>query len=127
MRTLLGRIVAAHRAGQPPLRSIPVGYLVRLTQAFHDTPAEPGAATAMPGLVDPLTGRELEVLARLAAGVPNQAIAEELFVTLFTVKKHVSHVLAKLGAGNRTQAVARARALGLLSHEGSATTRTARR
>ena len=68
----------------------------------------------MPGLIDPLTGRELEVLAMLAAGTPNQAIAKELFVTLFTVKKHVSHVLHKLGAANRTEAVARARELGLI-------------
>ena len=44
----------------------------------------------MPGLVEPLTGRELEVLAMLAAGRSNQAIAAELVVTLDTVKKHVS-------------------------------------
>jgi LuxR family maltose regulon positive regulatory protein len=56
----------------------------------------------------------VEVLAMLAAGTSNQAIAEELFVTLFTVKKHVSHVLGKLGAANRTEAVARARELGLI-------------
>jgi LuxR family maltose regulon positive regulatory protein len=50
----------------------------------------------------------------LAAGRPNQAIADELVVTLDTVKKHVGHVLSKLGAGNRTEAVARARELGLI-------------
>ena len=61
-----------------------------------------------------LTSRELEVLGMLAAGTPNQVIAEELFVTLFTVKKHISHILAKLGAANRTEAVARARDLGLI-------------
>jgi LuxR family transcriptional regulator, maltose regulon positive regulatory protein len=43
-----------------------------------------------------------------------RGIAEELFVTLFTVKKHVSHIPAKLGAANRTEAVARARQLGLI-------------
>ena len=68
----------------------------------------------MPGIVDPLTSRELEVLAMLAAGRPNQSIAGELFVTLDTVKKHVSHLLGKLGAANRTEAVARARELGLI-------------
>jgi len=68
----------------------------------------------VPGLVEQLTPRELEVLGMLAAGTPNQVIAEELFVTLFTVKKHVSHILGKLGAANRTEAVARARELGLI-------------
>ena len=48
----------------------------------------------MPGIVDPLTSRELEILVMLAAGRSNQAIAGELFVTLDTVKKHVRHVLA---------------------------------
>jgi LuxR family transcriptional regulator, maltose regulon positive regulatory protein len=67
-----------------------------------------------PGLVDPLTARELEVLALLAAGASNQAIAARLVVTIDTVKKHVTHVLAKLTATNRTEAVARARHLGLL-------------
>jgi LuxR family maltose regulon positive regulatory protein len=69
---------------------------------------------AVPGLVEPLTSRELEVLRLLAAGRPNQEIAEELVVALSTVKKHVTHILDKLGAANRTQATARARELGLL-------------
>ena len=68
----------------------------------------------MPGLVEPLTSRELEVLEMLAAGLSNRAIASQLVVTLNTVKKHVSHVLGKLGAANRTEAVARARELGLI-------------
>ena len=68
----------------------------------------------MPGLVEQLTARELEILALLAAGTPNPRIAEELVVTLDTVKKHVTHVLGKLGAANRTEAAARARQLSLL-------------
>jgi LuxR family transcriptional regulator, maltose regulon positive regulatory protein len=68
----------------------------------------------VPGLVEPLTGRELEVLRLLTAGRPNQGIADELVITLDTVKKHVSHVLRKLGAANRTEAFPRARELGLL-------------
>jgi LuxR family maltose regulon positive regulatory protein len=107
MRALLGRIVFTHRAGQPPGRDIPFRHLARVMQAFDGKPA-------VPGLADPLTGRELQVLAMLAAGTPNRAIAKELFVTLFTVKKHVSHILDKLGAANRTEAVARARELGLI-------------
>ena len=54
------------------------------------------------------------MLRLLAAGKSNQRIASELVVTLDTVKKHVSHVLAKLGAANRAQATARAHTLGLI-------------
>jgi LuxR family transcriptional regulator, maltose regulon positive regulatory protein len=77
-------------------------------------PAPVRGTAEVPGLVDPLTSRELEVLGMLAAGRSDQAIAGELVVTLDTVKKHVSHLLDKLGATNRTQAVARARELGLI-------------
>jgi LuxR family maltose regulon positive regulatory protein len=69
---------------------------------------------SMPAMVQPLSERELEVLGLHAAGRSNREIAEELVVALDTVKKHVSHVLDKLGAANRTQAVAHARELGLL-------------
>jgi LuxR family maltose regulon positive regulatory protein len=68
----------------------------------------------VPGLVEPLSDRELEVLELLAAGRSNRQIAEQLVVALDTTKKHVSHILDKLGAGNRTQAVARAREFGLI-------------
>ena len=61
-----------------------------------------------------MTSRELEVLGMMAVGLSNQAIAGELVVTLDTVKKHVGHVLGKLGATNRTEAVARARELSLI-------------
>jgi LuxR family maltose regulon positive regulatory protein len=50
----------------------------------------------------------------LAAGRSNEAIADQFVVTLDTVKKHVSHVLDKLGAANTTEAVARARELRLI-------------
>ena len=54
------------------------------------------------------------MLALVAAGKANQQIAGELVVALDTVKKHVSHILAKLDAGSRTEAVARARERGLI-------------
>ena len=59
-------------------------------------------------------GDEAEVLALAAAGKRNQAIAEDLVITQDTVKRHVTHILAKLGVANRIQAVARAQELGLL-------------
>ena len=118
MAALLGQLIAAQRTGRGDSR-IPIGYLARLNRAFDTATARSdprrGGAPSAPGIVEPLTNRELEVLQMLAAGQSNQAIAGELVVTLDTVKKHVSHLLGKLGAANRTEAVARARELGLIS------------
>ncbi len=111
MAALLGRLVAAQRAGQAAA-GVPLGYLARLQRAFGS--GQPASDPVPSGIVDPLTSRELEVLEMLAAGRSNQAIAGELVVTLDTVKKHVGHVLGKLGAANRTEAVARARELSLI-------------
>jgi LuxR family maltose regulon positive regulatory protein len=120
MRALLTRLPAARGidAGH-----IGPGYLAALSHACGQADAGPPPARAAaapaglagpPGLADPLTDRELEVLRLLAVGKSNQRIAHDLVVALDTVKKHVSHVLGKLGAANRTEAVARARQLGLI-------------
>ena len=111
MAALLGKLIAAQRTGHVAA-AVPLGYLARLRRALHtgQTAPDPGLS----GLIDPLTGREQEVLTMLAAGRSNQAIARELVITLDTVKKHVGHVLDKLGAANRTEAVARARELSLI-------------
>ena len=89
-------------------------FLAASSQARGVPPSRRAAAGAPPGLPEPLTDRETEVLRLIAAGKSNQRIARELVVTLDTVKKHVSHVLGKLGATNRTEAAARARQLGLI-------------
>ena len=125
MATLLGQLIAAQRASRAAAK-VPLGCLARLQRALdagadfagrgQDRP--PGRGQDRPprvhGMVDQLTSREFEVLRMLAEGQPNQAIARELVVTLDTVKKHVGHLLGKLGAANRTEAVARARELGLI-------------
>jgi len=105
MAALLGRLIAAQRSGRAAAE-VPFRYLARLQRAFAAGPPAPDPGPS--GIIEPLTRRELEVLTMLAAGRSNLAIAGELVVTLDTVKKHVGHVLGKLGAANRTEAVARA-------------------
>ncbi len=88
------------------------------------TPA-PGKVSASPDLAsqnntdskrleDPLSERELEVLALLASGRTNAEIAKDLFVAVGTIKSHTGNIYRKLGAANRTEAIARARELKLL-------------
>jgi len=73
-----------------------------------------GKARSGEGLVEPLTKRELEVLAQLAQGKTNREIAEDLVITERTAKFHVSSILRKLDASNRTEAVTLAAQYGLV-------------
>ncbi|MFN2252839.1 MAG: LuxR C-terminal-related transcriptional regulator [Candidatus Promineifilaceae bacterium] len=73
--------------------------------------AERPAQTLLP---EPLTEQELNILALIVGGNTNQQIADELVITLGTVKWHVHNILQKLGVNNRTQATIRAQELGLL-------------
>jgi LuxR family maltose regulon positive regulatory protein len=117
LASLLGTLIAAGPARGGLARQAPPDYLRRLTNAFQRAGVASsgrGRRGVVPGLVEPLSERELEVLGLLATGRSNQQIAEELVVALDTAKKHVSHILDKLGVANRTQAVARARELQLL-------------
>ena len=77
----------------------------------------PGADVVMPvdaGAAEALSSRELAVLQLIAQGCSNQEISDRLFISLHTVKSHARHINSKLGVERRTQAVARAKALGLL-------------
>jgi LuxR family maltose regulon positive regulatory protein len=67
-----------------------------------------------PAPVENLSSRERAVLQLIARGCSNQEISEQLFISLHTVKTHASHINSKLGVERRTQAVARAKELGLL-------------
>ena len=77
---------------------------------------KPALATQLPAIdvETDLSPRELEVLRLIAAGHSNQEIADKLFLSLNTIKKHNSQLFAKLGAVRRTQAIERAKQLGLL-------------
>lgn len=75
------------------------------------------SSSASPGDSDTresLTTREIQVIQLLAAGLRNRAIAQKMFLSEFTVKSHLRNINAKLGAQGRTEAVAIARAKGLL-------------
>ena len=91
---------------QPSVARKVVAEFARLTEREHRRREQP--------LVEPLSARELEVLALVAEGFSNREIGERLFITEGTVKNHVSSVLAKLGVRDRTQAILQAQELGLL-------------
>ena len=65
-------------------------------------------------MIEPLSERELEVLRLIAAGLSNREIADELFIALGTVKRHINNTYGKLQVRRRTEAVARAHALYLI-------------
>jgi DNA-binding CsgD family transcriptional regulator len=101
------------------------GVVAYLLPGYERLPARDGApeiSQARPGaeadsakrLDDPLSERELEVLALLASGRTNAEIARDLFVALGTVKSHVNNIYRKLGASNRAEAVSKAREMRLL-------------
>src|SRR5579859_1072416 len=111
MLRLLSRLPAA-AAEQPE-------FLEQLLTAFEGRQAAGGQRQTAErasgtGLPEALTEREREVLGLIAAGLTNQAIADRLFISLGTVKSHTGNLFGKLGVNNRTQAVAAARAAGLL-------------
>jgi DNA-binding NarL/FixJ family response regulator len=66
------------------------------------------------GLVEVLTTREMEVLGLVQQGLSNRQVADELFISRGTVKRHLENIMAKLGVSDRTQAVVRALQLGIM-------------
>lgn len=86
------------------------GYARELLEAF--SPASTTAPVQVQLLIEPLSGREIEVLKLIEAGSSNQEIASRLFISITTVKKHISNIYAKLDVKTRTQAVSRGKELG---------------
>jgi ATP/maltotriose-dependent transcriptional regulator MalT len=85
-----------------------------LDELQHRINPEEAQNSVIQPLVDPLTVRELEILRLIATGLSNQAIADQLFLALGTVRWYAHDIYSKLDVGNRTQAVARARELSLI-------------
>lgn len=93
-------------------------YIRRLLAAFSDSEPEPAAPDVSPAnaaLIEPLSERELDVLQHVAKGLTNREIAARLYLSLNTIKVHTRNIYGKLNVHNRTQAIAQARELGLLS------------
>jgi DNA-binding NarL/FixJ family response regulator len=92
------------------LKSMPPKELVEVIRQVHAgkrrIPPEIAAHLAEHYSDEALTGREVEVLKEIAGGNRNRDIAEKLFITEETVKVHIKHIMEKLGAADRTQAVA---------------------
>lgn len=89
-------------------RNINTRYVTHILDAIAPAPSPADL------LAEPLTPREREVLRLIAAGASNQAIAQQLVLTLGTVKKYANSIFGKLGVRSRTQAIVRGRELGLL-------------
>jgi DNA-binding NarL/FixJ family response regulator len=116
-------VLAAIEAGATGylLKDAPRADLLRATQAAArgQSVLSPSVASVLMGRVrtpeaEPLSQRELEVLALVAAGNTNKEVAARLFISEATVKTHLLHCYAKLGVGDRAAAVAEAYNRGLL-------------
>jgi LuxR family maltose regulon positive regulatory protein len=105
----------------PKLHHVAPAFVAELLQAFATQPngkaREPKrdvSSATLSALIEPLSDRELELLQLVTGGRSNKEIAESLFITVGTVKKHLNNIFGKLNTKNRTEAVARARELGLV-------------
>ena len=111
---LIETLADAVRRGRGPAEAGSPSYLTSLLRETGvRSETAPAQSAAAAGLAEPLTAREVEVLRLVAGGMRNQEIADQLFISLSTVKRHIANVYGKLGTGHRTEAVARANELNL--------------
>jgi LuxR family maltose regulon positive regulatory protein len=106
----------AHLLSEATTHGVMPDYVSKLLAAFeYETKDERRTIEPSPSsLVEPLSQRELDVLRLIAEGLSNQEICERLFLALDTVKGHNRRIFNKLQVQRRTEAIARARELGLI-------------
>ena len=114
---VLGSVRAVLEGDTPLDQGLAMELLRRLREEAPAHIAAEGAAEA--ALPNPLTPREIEVLGLLASGRTNRRIAEELHLSLSTVKTHLEHIIKKLEVSDRTQAAVKALEMGLLPQKQS--------
>ncbi len=108
---LLAKILEDQKRAKPDqAASFSTKYINKILVAFEG--GKPAQKTA--GIDESLSEREIEVLKLIASGLTNQDIAEKLFISLNTVRTHTKNINSKLDVHSRTQAVARAKKLGLI-------------
>jgi LuxR family maltose regulon positive regulatory protein len=102
-------------------RGLAQGYVSKLLAAFPadeldetPSPLPPAGTPAQQPLVEPLTEREMAILRLMAADLSNREIADELYLSVNTVKWYSTHIYGKLGVHRRADAVSRGRELGIL-------------
>jgi len=113
MAALLAQLLKKSRRKRA-LGRVPDAFIARVREQLEDPSHVPRPGQSE-SLLEPLSTREVEVLALLAQGASNDEIGRRLHVAVSTVKRHVYNIFGKLGVKNRTQATARARELRLIS------------
>lgn len=115
----MARLLVAYDRARPGALDTPLGRKLRDALAL-----EAGAAPQRPGAVpssaaEALSDREVEVLRAVAGGLSNSEAGKKLYLSPFTVKKHLENIYGKLGVRNRTEAIGKAQALGWLERAGA--------
>jgi LuxR family maltose regulon positive regulatory protein len=117
----MARLLAAYDRARPGALDTPLGR--KLRDAFKleagATPAATAVRPAPSSGADALSDREIEVLRAVAGGLSNAEAGKKLYLSPFTIKKHLENIYSKLGVRNRTEAIGKAQSLGWLERAGA--------
>ena len=108
------KLVEAIRAAAKGDSFLQPSVAAKVVAEFTRMSGKTAVSNPQQSLVEPLSNRELEILAQVATGASNREIAASLFIAEGTVKNHVTNILGKLGVRDRTQAAIKAKELSLI-------------